>query len=323
MGKLSDFLQYDNVQFEAKKRLSQGTGFLMSLLKCAILIGICYIILAPVIMIVTNSFFSENDVYNQVAMLIPVEGTTETYQTVIGRMDYWQTLSYTLLYIGTLSVIQVFICAMTGYGFARFQFPGKKLLFMGVILTIVIPSHTIMLPMYMTFRNFDVFGIIQAITGKPVNLLGKLTPMYIVTLFGQGLRSGLYIFIFNQYFRSMPKELEEAARIDGAGAVRVFFRIMFPNAVPSIITVTVFSLVWQYNDTFYARVFAVPSKYLMSMKIQSLGSAISNLDNIIDPLVNQVYVYAGVVLTLIPLVILYIVLQKQFVEGVERSGIVG
>ena len=85
---------------------------------------------------------------------------------------------------------------MVGYGFARYKFPLKNLLFGCVVVMIVIPTHTIMLPLYMTFAKFDIFGILEATTGSAVNLLSTPVPMYLMTLLGCGLRSGLYIYIF-------------------------------------------------------------------------------------------------------------------------------
>ena len=123
-----------------------------------------------------------------------------------------------------------------------------------------------------------------------MGLMSEATPMYILTLFGTGLRAGLFIYIFNQFFRGLPKEIEEAAFVDGAGTWYTYFRIMLVNAMPAVITVTVFSLVWQYTDSFY---------------------------------IQRLYVDAGVVLTILPLLILYLLLQRRFIEGVERSGIVG
>ncbi len=321
--KIKKMLNSDNAVYNRKKCFVKLKKFLLSLGKAMILAGIFYIILSPIITMISNSFFSIEDLYNPVVWLIPTEGTLEAYKTVLARMNYWSTLGHTLVYVVTLTLIQLLVCSMAGYGFARFKFPGKNLLFGLLVLTIVLPTHTIMLPTYMTFRNFDVFGIIEAITGSSVNLLGTRAPMYIMTIFGQGLRSGLYIYLFIQFFRGMPKEIEEAAYVDGANKWYTYFRIMLPNATPSIITVSVFSLVWQYNDTYFAKLFSINSKYLLSTKLSSLGSALSTFDKITDESLRQVYVYAGVLIVIIPVVILYCVLQKQFIEGVERSGIVG
>ena len=144
-----------------------------------------------------------------------------------------------------------------------------------------------------------------------------------MTAFGCGLRSGLYIYIFNQFFRGLPKEIEEAAFVDGASTWYTYFRIMLVNAVPSVITVAIFSMVWQYNDTFYSKLFLIDSNIVISKKITSLQQTISNLDKVLDPTISQLYAYAGIILVILPILIIYIALQKYFIEGVERSGIVG
>lgn len=306
-----------------KKQITTLKKIITGLLKFSIVAGISYVILSPLIIVVTNSFFTVNDLYNPVVIMIPAEGTLDKYTTSFARMNYVKTMWNTMVYVISLTVIQLLICSMAGYGFARFKFPFKKILFGCVIITIVIPTHTIMLPLYMTFRNFDFFGIISLIHGTPINILATRTPMYIMTALGVGLRSGLFIYIFNQFFRGLPTEIEEAAFVDGAGPWYTYFRIMLRNAMPSVLTVTVFSIVWQYNDTFYAKLFSINSNYLISLKISSLGAAIGFLDQIKDTSLTQIYVYAGVVLTILPVIIIYVALQKYFIEGVERSGIVG
>lgn len=111
--------------------------------------------------------------------------------------------------------------------------------------------------------------------------------------------------------------------MDGAGSFYTYFRIMLVNAMPSVLTVSIFSLVWQYNDTFYAKLFSINSKLLMSMRISTLRASIEFIDQIKDTAVSQLYLYAGIVLMVIPIVIIYILLQKRFIEGASRSGIVG
>ena len=174
---------------------------------------------------------------------------------------------------------------------------------------IVVPNHTIMLPQYMTFRSME--------------LMRSQYPVYVLTIFGVGLRSGLYIYIFNQFFRGLPKEIEEAAFVDGAGTWYTYFRIMLVNAMPAVITVTVFSLVWQYNDMFYAKLFQIPNAQLLSRQLSTLQSNIGANLKIMNVRIQKLYVNAGVMLTILPILLIYLLLQKRFVEGVERSGIVG
>lgn len=308
---------------DRKRWASNVKKFILGLFKLVIIVGICYVILGPVIGIISSSFFSDSDTYNPMVYLIPQEPTLERYKIAIEYLNYGKTMTASLLYSLTLMLVQVFICSMVGYGFARYKFPLKNLLFGCVVVMIVIPVHTIMLPLYMTFAKFDVFGIIEATGGSAVNLLSTPIPMYIMTFFGCGLRSGLYIYIFNQFFRGLPKEIEEAAFVDGAGTWYTYFRIMLVNAIPSVITVAIFSMVWQYNDTFYARLFVISDELVISKKISTIEASISNVEKILDPKILELFLDAGIVLVMIPIIIIYVALQKQFIEGVERSGIVG
>lgn len=302
---------------------NNGKEFILRLFRLIIIVGICYVILGPILGIISSSFFSDADNYNPMVYLIPQEPTLERYKLAIQYLNYWGTMGASLAYSLTLMLLQVLVCSMVGYGFARFQFPFKNLLFGCVVIMIVVPTNTIMLPLYMTFAKFDVFGIIKLITGSELNLLSTPVPMYIMTLLGCGLRSGLYIYIFNQFFRGVPKEIEEAAFMDGAGTWYTYFRIMLINALPSIVTVAIFSMVWQYNDTFYARLFLISDNIVISKKISTIEASISNVEKILDPNILELFLDAGIVLIMIPIIIIYIALQKQFIEGVERSGIVG
>lgn len=298
-------------------------GFLLLLFRLTIIIGVCYVIMGPVFGIVANSFFSNKDAYSPMVYLIPQNPTLERYQLAIKIMDYLPTMLKSLAYSFVLMLLQILTCSMVGYGFARYKFPLKNLLFGCVVVMIVIPAHTIMLPLYMTFRTFDPLGIVSAITGSSINLMGTPVPMIVMTALGCGLRSGLYIYIFNQFFRGLPKEIEEAALVDGAGTWYTYFFIMLRNAMPSVITVAVFSLVWQYNDTFYAKLFHLPQSMSIGTRISSLVANIANQYKIMDKTIQTLYLDAGIVLMMIPVVLIYIILQKQFIEGVERSGIVG
>jgi len=305
----------------AERKLKE---WVFALFRTALVLGISYVILSPLIGIVASSFFSNEDSYSPIVYLIPQAPTWERYSLAILRMDYFKVLGNMMLYVLGLTVLQVLICSMAGYGFARFNIPFKKVLFSCVIITIVLPSHTIMYPLYTTFQTFNPLGLVGLFNGgRSINLLGTPWPVIIMTLFGVGLRSGLYIFIFNQFFRGLPREIEEAALIDGAGNIRTYLQVMMPNATAAIVTVTIFSVVWQYNDNFFGRLFNVSDGILLSRRISTLQATIANLDQIRDPSITTLYVYAGVVLMILPLLLIYIFMQKHLIEGIERSGIVG
>ncbi len=312
-----------NDPLEMKILFGDLKGLVVNIVKILILIGVSYVILSPIIGMFVNSISSNKDAYNPMVFVLPQFPTLERYALAWERLDYIPTMAADLLYTLSITVIQVLICSMVGYGFARFEFPLKKFLFACVVVMIVIPTHTIMLPLYMTFRAFDPLGLCTLIFGGSLNLMSTTIPIYIMTILGTGVRSGLYIYIFNQFFRGLPKEIEEAAFVDGAGTWYTYFGIMLKNASPAVITVTVFSIVWQFNDTFYANLFLVPDSIVISKKIASLQATIATLDKILTPTIQELYLDAGIILVLLPIVLIYLVLQRSFIEGVERSGIVG
>ena len=301
------------------KRIRARNGFkngLLWLFRFVIIVGISYVILAPVIGIISQSFFSRQDSINPMVFTIPINPTLERYAMAYKYMNYLPILGRTLLYVAGVTVIQLLVCSMAGYGFARYNFPLKKVLFAFVVVMIVVPLNTIQFPLYMTFRYFGVGS-------HTVNLLKTPWPTFILTAFGCGLRAGLYIYIFNQFFRGLPKEIEEAALVDGAGPGYTYFGIMLPNASPAIITVAVFSIVWQYNDSFFANTFNISDSILITRKLDTLVNVIANVEKVLTIREQQLYFNAGVVLVLLPVVIIYLLLQRRFIEGVERSGIVG
>ena len=289
--------------------VKKAKNLLLTTLQIVLIVGIAYVILSPVIGIVAQSFFSDADSANPMVFTIPMAPTFERYTMSWQQLKYPATLAWTMAYTVINTLFQVLICSMVGYGFARFQFPLKNFFFACVVVMIVVPSHTIMLPQYMTFRAME--------------LMRSQMPVYILSACGVGLRSGLYIYIFNQFFRGLPKEIEEAAFVDGAGTWYTYFRIMLVNAMPAVITVTVFSLVWQYNDMFYAKLFQIPNAQLLSRQLSTLQSTIGANLKIMNVRIQKLYVNAGVMLTILPILLIYLLLQKRFVEGVERSGIVG
>ena len=264
-----------------------------------------------------------SDLSNPLVYTIPINFTLVNYQTAIELMKYWDTLWLTMKHSLAVALIQTAVCALTGYGFARFNFPGRNVLFGVVIMTIVIPIEAITTSLFMQFRYFDIFGIISLFTGeRGVNLLNTVSPLYILAFAGMGVRSGLFIFIFRQFFKNMPKEFEESAFIDGANKVRTFVSIILPNALPAIITVFLFSLVWQYNDTVYSAIL-LPTVEMMPTMLAALGNTVYTSTQTQDLTWVNLVVQTGAVLVIAPMIIIYLFLQKLFIEGVERSGIVG
>jgi multiple sugar transport system permease protein len=307
---------------------------LWSLARYTLVIGISFVILYPLFRQLSMAIKDKADIYNPTVYMVPDHFTLDNIKLAMRLLDYWPLLGNTVLFVVITTLLSTASCALAGYGFARFSFPGSNLLFTFVILTILVPMSTLMVPMYLHFRNFDILGLVTLFTGKEgVNLLNTYWPSMITSATANGLKSGLYIYIFRQFFRGLPKEIEEAALIDGAGGFKTFFKIMLPNSIPSLVTVMLFSFVWQYNDTFYTSLFMSESA-LMSVKIASLpADANQYLPSLMgigtgaetraDPNHVAMIIDTGILLAIAPLIVIYLFVQRYFVEGVERTGVVG
>lgn len=304
--------QLDNT---IQKWVKKVKDFLLGLCLAIILTGLSYLILSPIIGVVSGALMEVQDVLNPLVFIIPQNFTMDNFRLAWIHMDYVNTLILTMSFSIGMAALHVIITSMVGYGFARFKFPGSKILFGLMIITIVIPVQTFMVPLFLQLRFFNFFG-------QEINLIGSYMSLALLTVAGVGLRSGLYIYIFCQFFRGLPKEIEEAALIDGASSFRTFAVVMIPNATPVIITVFLFAFVWHYNDTFYTSLL-IPGNRLMPVMLTALWGNLTIFQNIRDTNIIQLAMYAGVVLAIAPVLIIYLFLQRHFIEGIERSGIVG
>lgn len=313
----------------------KGGGLFLSIMRYALIICIGYIILLPILQMISASFMSPEEVGNPISTWIPGTFSIEHLYVAFKLLNYPGALGYTLFTTAIQVVLQVLSAAVTGYSFARMRSKKLQKLFAVVILTIVVPPSVMMLPQYLSFRSFDIFGIIEAITGSPLNLLGNPVTLYLLDICGMGLKAGLYIYIFRQFFRGLPRELEEAAHMDGCGFLTTLFRIILPNAVPGIITVGVLSFVWNWNDTYYANLFVRNRLNLMVRLNEVSGDMTNNLWGINRQVPgdflflhnNQLYqgsvLTASSMLVILPLIVLFMFIQKRFVESASNAGIVG
>lgn len=302
---------------------------LWSIVRGVIIIGICFTILQPLFTKLSVSFMSERDLFDSSVKYIPKHFTLNNYRLAIKGMDYWSSLFKTFALSASVALLQLCSCMLVAYGFARFRFPFKKLLFGCVILMLIVPPQIIMLPLFMHFRFFDIFGIIKLVKGAPISLLDSYWPFLIQSATCTGFKNGLFIYMLRQFFKGMPKELEEAAFVDGCGKLKTFLRIIVPSAVPMMVTIFLFGFVWQWLDSFYTSLYLKGTK-VIPVALDSLAASVygeySNFGgsmNFISPGFVSMMNNTGTVLAIIPLVIIYLVCQKYFVEGIERSGIVG
>lgn len=312
------------------KIAKHGRAFGRGVFRTFVLAGLSVIILYPLVYCISVAIRPASQLYDPLVVLVPRAFSMENINNALSYLDYWVSLPNSIVLVLVSTLLSVVACSLVGYGLARFKFKGSGILFALVVLTIIVPPQTVMMPNYMNFRYFDPLGIVSLtnmITGQNINinLINTQFVFWLPALFASGIRSGVIIFIFRQFFTGMPRELEDAAYIDGCGPLKTFRRVMAPNAGGAYLTSFLFSIVWYWNDYVYTSSLMGNSKTVMN-QLYRLKDNISNIMQYeIDksPMEGILLLQAGTLLAILPPLILYIFLQKYFTESVERSGIVG
>lgn len=299
----------------------------LTVFRICLFVGLSYVILYPILYMLSTAFRSDADILDTGVVWIPKHFVFTNIKQAFVSLDYVNSFFNTLIYAIVSALLQVAVTAFVGYGFARFKFKGRGVLFAVALFTIIVPAQTTIIPMFISFSNFDVFGIMslyRLITGSEASISILNTPFafWLPAIFGMGIRSGLFIYIFRQFFRNMPKELEEAAMIDGCGPYKTYFKIMVPNAVTIFMTAVIFSGVWYYNDYYLNSMFA-DKHATLTVSLSRLSMSLAQFVSLSDQQLIMIRVQAGCLLVILPPLIIYFFVQKKFTQGIERSGIVG
>ena len=281
-----------------------------------VLTGIGFIFLYPLLQMIATSFMPLIDLINPTVIWIPREPTWQNYARAFEALNVWSALRDSLV-VSLVPTFAVLISsALIGYGFAMFRFPFKRLLFTVLLLGFLIPTILTAIPTYVIYRE--------------LGLLDSLGAFAYPALTGFGLRQTIFILIFYQFFRSIPKPLIEAAEVDGAGEFRIFLRIAVPMTLPAFLISGLYAFVWYWNETNMALLY-FPERY-STLPMAVIGfrtlyeslfpSGTVGLEGASE-MFNQGVQFAGTLLSVLPLLIVYFIAQKWFIEGVDRSGIAG
>ncbi len=296
-----------------------------------LLLGVGFILLYPLLYMLSNAVKPMAQAYDASVIWLPKSFTLDNFREAAKAIDYGKSLKTTVLVSFVSAMLQLLSCMLAGYGFARFNFRGKGLLFAMVILTIVVPEQLVAIPTYMQYRRFTFGGLLKLfpfLTGGKgyINLIDTSFVFYLPALLGAGFKSGLFIFIYRQFFRGLPKELEDAAAVDGCGLLSTFIRVMLPNAIPAMVTVFLFSVVWYWNE-YYAPAMYMSNQWTLSTALAvikyNLAQTAMEGANYLDAFAYTTRVQAAALLVIAPLLIMYLFLQRFFTESIERTGIVG
>lgn len=294
-------------------------GFIKTTLAYLILISIGFIFLYPIFKMVSMSFMSLSDLVSSSVSWIPTKLHTANYSAAFKALDFKKSLINSIILSGVPTIIQVCMAAYVGYGFARFNFTGKKLMMGLLLFSFILPPQVITTPTYVQYSQLGLTGTIWAFV--------------IPAILGQGIKAPIFILITMTFYKQVPQSLIEAAHIDGAGYIKSFFKIAIPSATGALVVVLLFSFVWYWNETYLTSLYVTKGK---NSPWRTLVMGLSNFDqyyNESNPSVsssgtttaniNEAYRMAGTVLTILPLLILYAFMQKFFVESIDRAGITG
>lgn len=291
----------------------QSSGLLFKAILYALLITIGFVYLQPLLFMFINSIKSPDDLLNPMVQWVPTDLYTGNYIRAYRVLDYPNTLLASIVMSTIPSLLQTAVASIVGYGLARYSFWGKSLVFLLILSTFLLPPQNTIIPQMLNYRDLGLLG----------NPLALILP----ALFGQGFRSAIFILIFYQNFISLPKSLEESARLDGASDLRIFLTIAVPSALPAFIVSFIFSVVWYWNETFMTVIFLGGGVTTLPMQLSRFAQAYENLYpagvvNIFDRL-NEAVKLSGTFLNILPPLVLYFVLQRWFVESIEMTGLTG
>ena len=290
-----------------RKLRNKIISFIVTVIKYVFMIGISFVILYPLLLQLATAFRLPTDVNDPTVLWVPKQFSVQNFRIAALALKYGKSLLNT--FINSL-LVSIFTIISTSLA----------------VFTIIVPQTMVSLPMYMDFAKRG--------------LLGKKYVLFLMSALGMGTKSGMFIYLFRQFFKGIPYELEEAAYMDGASPLGVFFKIMLPNVRSGILTVGLLAFVWQWNDYYFTNLFYIAGSTdvtTLATQLQRITTGSALLDALkqaniwqlmgqevtSNPLFVSMIVNTAGILVMLPVLIIYFFLQKLFVQGIERSGIVG
>jgi multiple sugar transport system permease protein len=250
--------------------------------------------LVPFIWMLSTSFRTEKDLFSNPASLFPTEWTLHGYQGVWEQLPFLLLVFNTIVFAGITTLLTLLFDSMCAYALARLDFPGRNIAFWLVLVTLMVPFQVTLIPVFIELFHLDWLNTYQGL------IIPRAT-------------SAFGIFLFRQFFISIPRDLDEAARIDGAGHLRIYWQIVLPLAKPAIATVAVLNFTALWNDLLWPLVVTSTTE----MRTLPAGLALFGGQHVTDHAVLM----AGAVISLLPIAIAFFLAQRYFVAGVATTGL--
>lgn len=278
-----------------------------------ILTGMGFVFLYPLLYMLSVSFMDTEDLVDATVTWIPTHLSVESFIKAAKTLNFWEGLRDSLFMTVIPAGLQTFTLALAGYGLARYRVPGKNFWIVLAVFIFLVPIQVTMIPRFLLFNSYQ--------------MIGTIWPIYLISFLGQGVKSSVFLLVYYNFFSSYPKSLDEAAKIDGAGPVTVFFKVALPMAKPALVLTYLFSFIWIWNDTTQLPQYSTGAVTTLPMHLQQFVEQFNKLYSSVGMStggsLNESIRLAGTLLTIIPLIILYFIVQKEFVESIERTGMTG
>jgi multiple sugar transport system permease protein len=271
---------------------------LASLLRHAVLIGACLLMLYPLLWMVASAFKPEDIIFTDLSIIPPSLDLRNFREGWSALQVSFTTFYWNSLVIAVLVVVgNVLSCSLAAYAFARLEFPGRRLLFAVMLATLMLPYHVTLIPQYVLFLNL----------GWVDTILPLVVPKFLAA-------DAFFIFLMVQFFRGLPRELDEAAMMDGCGPWRIYWKIVLPLSLPVLATAGIFSFLWTWNDFFG------PLIYLNDIANYTVPLA---LRSFIDATGTSAWgqLFAMSVLAILPIFLVFLFFQRLIISGVALSGL--
>ena len=255
------------------------------------------VVVFPFLWMILTSFKTSGEAMKIPPTIFPEKFVTTAYHTIVSSaIPFGTVYMNTIISTVVTTIVQIAFCSMAGYAFGRIDFPFKNAIFVLILSVLMVPGQIFLIPQYQIIQKMGLLDTIPA-------------------LFMPNLFSAFGTFLLRQFFMSLPKELEEAAIVDGCGRFRIFGQIMLPLVKPGIVALAIFTIKFAWND------FMWPLIVNTSMEKMTLEPALSTLQG--QYTTEYPMQMAGAVLAVVPLIVIFFLFQKQFIEGVAQSGIKG
>lgn len=282
----------ENERLRKQARAKRTISLTLSYVALAL---VTFLMIFPLIIVVIVSFTPNAVTQTWPPKIIPSAWTLDNYTSLFQRLPIGRELLNTIVFVGAVTIISVFFDSLAAYGLSRVDFKGRGILLAVLIATMMIPAMALLIPVY---KLLGSMGLVNSYLGIIIPRMADVGG----------------IFLLRQFFISIPKDLDNAARIDGAGEFRIFAQIILPNAVPAILTVGMFNFMGNWNDLLW------PLIMTSKPETRTITAGLAMLTGHGSSVTPYGVVMAGALISALPLLIVFFFVQKRFVEGIAMTG---